>query len=65
MNRIVAVVSAAAAAFALAACKHTPPANVAAEVNGHAISYQELDKVYSSQYPQQVERSNEDQVMSQ
>ena len=45
-------------------CKHTPPANVAAEVNGHAIKNDELDKIYQSQYPQTVERSNEDQVMS-
>ena len=49
---------------ALSACKQTPPANVAAEVNGHAITYAELDKIYQSQYPQPCEGSNEDQVMS-
>ena len=46
-------------------CKQTPPANVAAEVNNHAITYAELDKTYQSQFPQPVEGSNEDQVMSQ
>jgi peptidyl-prolyl cis-trans isomerase SurA len=64
MNRFLVALTAAAAALTLAACKHTPPANVAAEVNGHAIKNDELDKVYQSQYPQQVERSNEDQVQS-
>ena len=37
-----------------ASCKHAPPANVAAEVNGHPITYTELDKIYQSQYPQHV-----------
>jgi len=54
-----------AAALTLAACKHTPPANVAAEVNGHAITYAELDKNYQSQYAQQAEGATEDQVMAQ
>ena len=53
-----------AAAASLAACNRKPPANVAAEVNGHAITYQELEKIYQTQYPQPVERSNEDQVMT-
>src|SRR3982750_3308392 len=64
MTRQFVLFSAVAAALSLAACKHTPPANVAAEVNGHAITNAELDKIYQSQYPQTVERSNEDQVMS-
>ena len=55
----------AAAALALAACSHKPPANVAAEVNGHAITYAELDKTYSSQYAQQAEGATEDQIMAQ
>jgi peptidyl-prolyl cis-trans isomerase SurA len=37
---------------------------VAAEVNGNAITFQELEKIYQTQYPQPVERSNEDQVMT-
>jgi peptidyl-prolyl cis-trans isomerase SurA len=64
MNRSIAALTAVAAALTLAACKHTPPADVAAEVNSHSITYQELDKVYQSQYPQQTERANEDQVLS-
>src|SRR4051812_27542282 len=52
------------AALASAACKHTPPANVAAEVNGHAIKNDDLERTYRSQYPQNIERSNEDQMMS-
>ena len=46
-------------------CRHKPPANVAAEVNNHAITYAELEKTYQSQFPQPVEGTNEDQVMSQ
>jgi peptidyl-prolyl cis-trans isomerase SurA len=52
------------AALASVSCKHTPPANVAAEVNGQPITDAELNKIYATQYPQNVERSNEDQVMS-
>jgi peptidyl-prolyl cis-trans isomerase SurA len=59
------VFPAAAAALALAACSHKPPANVAAEVNGYAITYAELEKAYQSQYPQQPEGITEDQVMAQ
>jgi len=47
------------------ACKKSPPANVAAVVNNHPISYAELDKTYESQYPQPAEGSSEEQVMSQ
>jgi peptidyl-prolyl cis-trans isomerase SurA len=59
------VFPAAVAALALAACSHKPPANVAAEVNGYAITYAELEKAYQSQYPQQPEGITEDQVMAQ
>jgi peptidyl-prolyl cis-trans isomerase SurA len=64
MKRQFVLFAAVAAALTLASCKHTPPANVAAEVNGHAIKNDELEKIYQSQYPQTVERSNEDQVVS-
>ncbi len=64
MNRSLVFLCAVAAALTFASCKHTPPANVAAEVNGHSISNAELDKIYQSQYPQTIERSNEDQVLS-
>lgn len=56
---------AALALLGLTSCKHTPSPNVAAEVNGHAITYAELDKIYQTQYPQPVEDSNADQVMAQ
>lgn len=59
------VALAAIGALALAACKHTPAANVAAEVNGHPITYAELDKTYQSQYAQQAEGATEDQIMAQ
>jgi peptidyl-prolyl cis-trans isomerase SurA len=64
MKRKFALFPAVVAALTFVSCKHTPPANVAAEVNGQSIKNQELEKIYQSQYPQTVERSNEDQVMS-
>jgi peptidyl-prolyl cis-trans isomerase SurA len=60
MNRHILAAAAVAAAFALFACKHAPPANVAAEVNGRAITFSDLDKAYQSQ-PQPPETTNEDQ----
>jgi len=56
---------AAASVLTQAACKHAPPANVAAMVNSHPITYAELEKTYQSQYPQQPEAANQDLVMSQ
>jgi peptidyl-prolyl cis-trans isomerase SurA len=64
MKRLFVVLPAAIAVLVSVSCKRTPPANVAAEVNGHAITYADLDKIYQSQYPQQVKGSNEDQVQS-
>src|SRR5215472_1873746 len=49
----------------LAACKHAPPAGVAAKVNGHAITFAQLEKTYKSQYPQSPEGANEDLIMTQ
>ena len=63
MKRFV-LCTAIAAAVALSSCRHSPPANVAAEVNGRAITYAELDKTYKSQYPQTGERSNHDQELA-
>ncbi len=65
MKRLLVYLAAAVAALSLASCKSSPPANVAAEVNGHAITNSELEKTYQSQYSQQSEASNEDQVLSQ
>jgi peptidyl-prolyl cis-trans isomerase SurA len=65
MKRFVVVFAAGVAALSLAACRRTPPANVAAEVNGYAISMAELEKTYQSQYAQQAEGASEDQIMTQ
>lgn len=65
MKRILLVLAAASSAILLVSCKHSPPANVAAQVNNRSISYAELDKTYQSQYPQPVEGSSDDQVMTQ
>jgi peptidyl-prolyl cis-trans isomerase SurA len=56
--------AAALAAATTGACKRTPPPDVAAVVNGHAITNADVEKTYKTQYPQTAERSNEDQVMS-
>src|SRR5260370_21731534 len=64
MNRMPAVLAAGVRARRLASCNHSPPANVAAEVNGHAITNAELDKTYQSN-AQQAEGASEDQVMAQ
>src|SRR5690348_10510323 len=60
MKRLLVVLAAGVAAISLASCKHKPPANVAAEVNGHAITLAELDKAYQSN-AQQTEGATEDQ----
>src|SRR6266568_1149717 len=65
MKRIFVVLAAGAAVLSLASCTHKPPANVAAEVNGHAITNAELEKTYQSQYSQQSEGASEDQVLTQ
>ena len=63
MKRHPVVFAAVLSALALAACSSKPPAGVAASVNGHAITYSELEKTYQTQ-TQPTEGSNEDQVMS-
>ena len=65
MSRSFAVLAAALAAFSLVGCKKSPPAGVAAEVNGHAITTAELEKVYSTQAAQQPASSNPDVIMQQ
>src|SRR5947209_438344 len=64
MKRQSVLFIAVTATLTFVSCKHTPAANVAAEVNGRPIKNDELNKIYQSQYPQTVERSNQDQVMS-
>ena len=65
MNRTTLLVAAVLGALLLVSCKTAPPANVAAQVNKHSITYAELEKTYQSQYPQPAEGSSEDQVMMQ
>jgi len=65
MNRNFVVFLAGLAALSQMSCKHKAPSGVAAEVNGHAITIAELDKVYQSQYPEPIAESNEDQVLAQ
>jgi len=67
MNRRFGLVSAAAALAVVAStgCKSSPPANVAATVNGRAITYPELDKVYKSQYTATTENVNDDLTYTQ
>ncbi len=52
--------------FVLAACSRSVPANVAAMVNGRAITYADLEKQYLSQFPTNTnEHTSEDQMQSQ
>jgi peptidyl-prolyl cis-trans isomerase SurA len=48
MNRLLPVLF--CALLALAGCGHSAPANVAAMVNGRAITYSELDKLYETNF---------------
>ncbi len=58
MNRYFVLPAAAVAILCLGGCKHAPPAGVAAEVNGHAITDGDLEKAYRSQAAQQPENAN-------
>src|SRR5277367_5278471 len=53
---------AAAALLPLIACKHAVPENVAATVNGHSITFGELDKQFQAQFSSSNERSSTDQM---
>ncbi|MGA3094892.1 MAG: peptidylprolyl isomerase [Bryobacteraceae bacterium] len=65
MTRYFFYFAAALAALTQISCKNSAPAGVAAIVNGHPITYAELDKVYQSQFPQPVEGATEDLLMTQ
>jgi peptidyl-prolyl cis-trans isomerase SurA len=64
MKRSLVFLAAGLAALPLLSCKHTPPANVAAEVNNHAITNADLEKAYQ-QNAQQPEGASQDQIMVQ
>ena len=49
----------------LASCNRSAPPNVAAMVNGRAITYADLDKQYQSQFGSLNERPSDDQVVIQ
>ena len=65
MNRTLALPAVAAALFCLGACKKAPPAGVAAEVNGHAITDAELEQTYRSQNPNPPEGASADLIEAQ
>jgi peptidyl-prolyl cis-trans isomerase SurA len=46
----------------LGACNRSAPANVAATVNGRAITYAELEKQYQSQFATPADRASDDQM---
>jgi len=50
------------ALLCLASCHHSPPTDVAATVNGHDITYKELDKQYQMQFSTANEKPSEDEV---
>jgi peptidyl-prolyl cis-trans isomerase SurA len=49
----------------LIGCNRSAPANVAASVNGRAITYAELDKQFQSQFGPPGEQKNDDQTLIQ
>jgi peptidyl-prolyl cis-trans isomerase SurA len=65
MVRPVPFALASAALLSLIACKHAVPENVAATVNGHSITFGELDKQFQAQFSSSNERSSDDQMMIQ
>jgi peptidyl-prolyl cis-trans isomerase SurA len=68
MNRYFSLRAGLALALVLAwgaACKKSPPANVAATVNNRAITFTELDKHYQSQLSGSADAAGEDQAMMQ
>lgn len=51
-----------AAVALLGSCKNSAPANIAATVNGRAISYADLEKKIQSQFTSPMEGQNEDAI---
>jgi len=65
LPRLPVFATAALLALLAGACKKSVPPNVAATVNGRAITYADLDKQYKRQFPQQPEGATPDQVLFQ
>lgn len=49
-------------ALAFTACKKSPPANVAATVNGSVISFDQVDRIYRSQFDPAQRGGSEDMI---
>ena len=65
MFRIFPVVASAALLVCLSGCRRAVSENVAATVNGHVITYADVDKQYQAQFASSSERPSDDQVMIQ
>lgn len=61
-SRSLALAALVSGLVALTACKQSPPANVAATVNNRPITYTDLDKQYSSQFPAGAAGTGQDLV---
>lgn len=62
MNRLAAIICPLVPVVLLLGCRSAPPANVAAVVNNHAITYSDLDKEYQAQFGPLPQRPPDDQV---
>jgi peptidyl-prolyl cis-trans isomerase SurA len=51
--------------LALAGCKKTAPANVAATVNNRPITYEQVDRIYEAQFSAPTERASDDLMVIQ
>jgi len=76
MFRFFQIAAVAALVVAASSCKRSVPENVAATVNGHVITYQDLDKQYQLQFSSAdkpaaatlsngIEKTGDDQTMTQ
>ena len=74
MFRLFQIAAVAALVVAASSCKHSVPENVAATVNGHVITYQDLDKQLqfssadkpaAATLPNGIEKTDDDQTTSQ
>jgi peptidyl-prolyl cis-trans isomerase SurA len=63
MNRL--FVPALLAAIVMSSCNRSAPANVAAMVNGRAITYADLEKQYQSQFATPNDKESDDQIQIQ
>lgn len=76
MSRLLQLAAVAALTLTVSSCKHSVPENVAAEVNGHIITYQDLEKQYQLQFSSAdkpmgatlsngLDKTSDDQTMTQ